>query len=172
MTTKDQAQQHRDRAVQAVKDAQAACGKAIGPIERDRAKAWLATAHKELVEAKAELRACNLAAAGAKPLDAKSDESDNASAPRRKLTTQELSVVLLESFQQLMIADPGHAAIRTLREHFLEERLKNLPPPAPKPLRLPPREPVPLRRAGKNFLDSERRQASGPGTVLYPKHNG
>jgi hypothetical protein len=67
--TKQQARGHRDQAVEAVKEAQAACGKAISPLEHQRAKNWLAGALEELTEAKAELRRANLAAMGAAPLD-------------------------------------------------------------------------------------------------------
>ena len=158
--TKQEAQAHRDRAVQAVKDAQAACGKAASPLERQRAKQWLAAAHDELAEAKAELRKVNLAAMGAAPLVEPATESS----PRRKLTIQELSTVLLESFQQLLIADASHPAIATLRQHFLAQ-VKEAPPAAA----LRPIAPLPLRSGGRPFLDSVRRQSSGPGAVLYSK---
>ena len=154
---KEGAQQRRDQAVQAVKDAQAACGKAIGQLERDRAKAWLAAALEDLAEAKAALRAANLAAAGAKPIEAQT--------PKRKLTIQEIATVLLESFQQLLIADPSHPAIRTLHRHFEAQRTQEAPPAAA----LRPSEPLPLRSAGRPFLDSVRRQSAGPGTTLYSK---
>jgi hypothetical protein len=153
--TKAQAQAARDLAVQRVKDAQAACGKAIDQLERDRAKAWLAAAHEELAEAKAKLRACNLAASGAKPL-----VEPSAPPPPRTITLQQLATAMLEAFQQILIADPGHPAIRTLRQHFEAERMKEAPPVA----LVRSNEP---RSAGRPFLDSVRRQSSGPGAVLY-----
>lgn len=157
MMTKDQAQRARDQAIEAVKDAQALCAKTVG-VERQRAKAGLAAALEQLAEAKAELRACNLAASGARPIE------PQAESPRRKLTIPELSTVLLESFQQLLIADPSHPAIATLRRHFTAEGMQEVPPAA-----LRPNEPVQLRSAGRPFLDSVRRQSAGPGTTLYSK---
>jgi hypothetical protein len=73
VVTKQEAQQCRDTAVEAVKAAQAACAKAIGPIEHQRAKQGLAAALEELAEAKAALRAVNLLAAGARPIEAPAD---------------------------------------------------------------------------------------------------
>jgi hypothetical protein len=159
--TKELAQQRRDNAIEAVKNAQALCAKTVG-IERDRAKAGLAAALEELRQAKVELRKANLAAAGAAPLETQGAALEPGE-PRRKLTTQELSVVLLESFQQLLIADPSHPAIATLRQHFTAERMKEIPPAAT----LRPSEPLPLRSAGRPFLDSLRRQSGGPGSTLY-----
>jgi hypothetical protein len=72
VVTKQEAQKRRDTAVEAVKAAQAACAKAIGPIEHQRAKQGLAAALEELAEAKA-LRAVNLLAAGARPIEAPAD---------------------------------------------------------------------------------------------------
>jgi hypothetical protein len=157
--TKEEAQQRRERAVEAVRAAQAACGRAIGQLEHQRAKQWLAAAQTELTEAKAELRKINLAASGAAPIETATP------APARKFTIQGLSVAMLEAFQQILIADPGHPAIRTLRQHFDAERMKEVSPAAA----LRPSDPLPLRSAGRPFLDSVRRQSSGPGTILYSK---
>jgi hypothetical protein len=52
--TKEEAQQRRERAGEAVRAAQGACGKAIGQLEHKRAKQWQAAAQTELTEAKAE----------------------------------------------------------------------------------------------------------------------
>jgi hypothetical protein len=71
---------------------------------------------------------------------------------------------MLEAFQQILIADPSHPSIRTLRQHFLAEQMKEAPPAT-----LRPSDPLPLRSAGRPFLDSVRRQSSGPGTILYSK---
>jgi hypothetical protein len=138
--TKEEAEACRSRCVAAVKAAQAGCAKAIGRVEKDRAKAALAIRLEELAEAKAALRTINLLASGAKP-------SDAPEAPKRLLSTEEVATVLLESFQRLLIAEPGHAAIRTLRAHFEAERLKEAPRPAPNP-----RVPTELRSTGRPFL--------------------
>jgi hypothetical protein len=153
--TKEQAQERRARCIEAVKDAQAACAKAVGPVEHDRAKAGLAAALEQLAEAKAELRKVNLLTSGAKPIEPPP--------PPRRLSTEETATVLLEAFQRLLIADPAHPAIRTLRAHFDAERFKDNPPtPVSRPT-----TPIQLRSTGHNFLDSSRRAAAGPGARLY-----
>jgi hypothetical protein len=154
--TKQQARGHRDQAVEAVKEAQAACGKAISPLEHQRAKNWLAggTHRGESGTTQSEL-----GGDGCRTARPPATES-----PRRKLTIQELSTVLLESFQQLLILDASHPAIATLRQHFLAQ-VKEAPPAAA----LRPSEPLPLHSAGRPFLDSVRRQSSGPGAQVYSK---
>jgi hypothetical protein len=159
--TKEQAQQRRDLAVEGVRSAQVACGKAIGRLEHQRAKQLLAAAHTELAEAKAELRKINLAASGAAPIETPATE------PARKFTIGELASAMLEAFQQILIADPSHPSIRTLRQHFLAEQMKD--EGSPRAPRGSGGEAPGLRSAGRPFLDSVRRQSSGPGTILYSK---
>jgi hypothetical protein len=71
---------------------------------------------------------------------------------------------MLEAFQQILIADPGHPAIRTLRQHFEAERMKEIPSAA----LMRSNEP---RSAGRPFLDSVRRQSIGAGARLYSERS-
>jgi hypothetical protein len=152
---KAQAEQRRATAIEAVKEAQAKCSRTIG-IDRQRAKAELQVRLEELAAAKAALKRINVESSGLAPIEER---------PRdlRPPTSDELATVLLETFQRLLILDPTHAAIRTLRAHFETER--------PNPItvlpdkRLRPAEPLPPVR----FLDVDRRRASGPGATLYHK---
>jgi hypothetical protein len=149
--TKIQAEAARVRAIQAVKDAQAAIGKAFGPVEKQRAKTALAVRLAELAEAKAALKQINVAQAGLAPI-APTPE------PARP-TIEQLATTLIESFQALLIADPTHAAIRALRAHFDAEK--------PTPItvldkRVRPSEPPSLIQ----YMDAGRRRRSGPGANL------
>jgi hypothetical protein len=156
---KQHAESLRLKAVEAIAATQSKLGRAVG-AERERLKAELAQRCAELVEAKATLRKINLALAGAQPIEPPP--------PPAKPSVEELARQLVESFEQLLIADPSHPAIRTLRTHFLEERGRQ-PLEQPK-LRLPP--PTPLRTHQRiPYLDAGGRRVTGPGTLLYRNGN-
>jgi hypothetical protein len=154
--TKVQAQTARDQAVEAVKDAQMKCAKSIG-VEKSRAKAELAVRLQELAEAKLELKRINAAASGLAPIEAKPRDT-------RPPTTEELATILLETFQRLLILDPNHVAIITLRNHFAAERPSSVTVLPDKRLR--PEGPV----SPVKFLDVQGRRAQGAGANLYPKN--
>ena len=66
--TKAQAQAARDLAVQAVKDAQCAVGKAVGQ-DKERAKVALQVRLEELAVAKEALKKINVASSGLAPIE-------------------------------------------------------------------------------------------------------
>jgi|SRR6516164_3392283 hypothetical protein len=153
--TREKAEQSRQRAITAVQDAQAALGRATSNSERAWLKKELDDRLVELAAAKAKLREINLSLSSAKPI-----EPPALVAP---LSTEELAARLVESFDQLLLRNPSHPAIRALRAHFEAERPR---PPVPPQTRLP--SPRPLRQRGKiPFLDANGRQSGGPGSVLY-----
>ena len=153
--TKEHAEQNRLHAIEAVKQAQAALGRASSNSERARLKKNLDERLADLAQAKAKLRELNLLAAGAKPIESP--------APVAPLSTEELATRLIESFDELLLRDPSHPAIRALRVHF-EAQMKPLPP---LPMRLPP--PRPLREHRKiPYLDASGRRSTGPGSRLRP----
>jgi hypothetical protein len=157
--TKETAEQQRQAAIAAVVAAQAHLGQARNVAERAWLKQQLDERLAKLALAKSELRKINLLASGAKPIEAQP--------PTVQLTTEALATRLLESFQQLLIADPNHATIRTLRHHFDLER-PVAPKPPPGPLRLPPPPPRPTRRREHiPYLDAAKRQVVGVGAHLH-----
>jgi hypothetical protein len=157
--TKQHAEAVRLRAIEAIRETQSRLGRA-GGAERERLKAELAQRQAELTEAKAKLRQINLAMAGAQPIEPPPSPA--------KPSVEDLARQLVEAFEQLLIADPSHPAIRTLRTHFLAERTRQ-PLEQPK-LRLPP--PAPLRTYQRiPYLDAGGRQVTGPGTILYRNGN-
>jgi hypothetical protein len=137
-------------------------GRATSVSERAWLKQELEARLAELAAAKTALREINLAGSGARPIEPP--------APKAEPTIEELATTLLEAFQRLLVLDPGHAAIRALREHFMSELPRHQEPPRLEHCRLRPPEPKPLRNRGKiPYLDGPARQSGGPGSILYPK---
>ena len=159
--TKEHAELNRQRAIAAVKEAQAALGRATSVSERAWLKQELESRQAELAEAKRALREINLAAIGAKPIEMP--------AAKPEPTIEELATTLLEAFQRLLVLDVNHEAIRALREHFISELPRRQVEPRVEHRRLPPKQPAPLKSKMRiPYLDGgTTRQVVGPGATLY-----
>jgi hypothetical protein len=126
-------------AKEAVRAAQAEMGRAQG-AERVQSKRELEARLAELAQAKTVLRQINLSLSGLAPI---APPAPAAPLATEELATEELATRLIESFDALLIRDPSHPAIRTLRNHFLAELPRPTPPLPERPLRLPPPPPKP-----------------------------